>query len=678
MKAEKHVLWVEKYRPTSLDEYVFQDKSHKKAFEQMVTNNTIPHLLLSGVQGSGKAQPWYSKVLTPLGWKLMGDLKPNDEVCTPDGKVSKIIEVFPQGEKDVYTITFHDGSSTECCFDHLWECYFIDEYNDRTAKKHIVDTRTIVNYMDKQNQRSSEKFNVSIPVTQPIAFPQKKYTINPYILGVLLGDGSLCSPTPRLTTVDSEIINECQNLLLSGYSIKLIKNTTKEYCITNENRINHGARVGTSENYYTKYFRKVGLYGKRSHEKFIPNEYKMGSVSQRWEIVQGLMDTDGTISKTGNVSYTTTSHILAENLQEILWSLGCTCTISTRIPKYTYKDLLKNGRQAFTLHINHNNGTSQFFRLDRKRIRGNNSFAENYSRGDITLRRRIKSIDYKGKEISQCILIDDENHLYITDDYIVTHNTTIAQILINALGVDETDVLLINASDENSVDIMREKIKGFITTYAMGEFKVIQLEEADYLTLNAQAVLRKYMEDPNCPARFILTCNYENKIMPAIKSRSQQYRFKSADKDEIAEYAATVLIKEKIKFGIELLDKYIAVGYPDIRKIINLVQQNSIDGSLQSLAIETEAGDYKFKLLDLIGVDNWTQARTLACTNVASEEWEDLYRFLYENLDKSKKFSKKDNWESGIVIITDHLYKHALVADGEINAAAMFIRLSQV
>lgn len=256
--------------------------------------------------------------------------------------------------------------------------------------------------------------------------------------------------------------------------------------------------------------------------------------------------------------------------------------------------------------------------------------------------------------------------------------TTIAQILINALGIDPTDVLLINASDDNSVDVMREKIKSFITTYAMGEFKVIQLEEADYLTHNAQAILRKYMEDPNCPARFILTCNYENKIMPAIKSRSQQYRFKAADRNEIAEYTATILLKEKVRFGIDLLDKYIAIGYPDIRKIINLLQQNSIDGVLQPLVIDAEAGDYKFKLLDLIGADNWTQARTLACANVATEEWEDLYRFLYENLDKSKKFSKKGNWESGIVIITDHLYKNAVIADQEINAAAMFIRLSQV
>lgn len=256
--------------------------------------------------------------------------------------------------------------------------------------------------------------------------------------------------------------------------------------------------------------------------------------------------------------------------------------------------------------------------------------------------------------------------------------TTMVQILIKELDVDPTDVLLINASDENSVEIMRDKIKGFITTYAMGEFKVIQLEEADYLSQPAQAILRKYMEDPNCPARFILTCNYEHKILPAIKSRIQQYRFKSGNKDEIADKTARILIQEKIKFNIDLLDKYISVGYPDIRKIINLLQQNSFDGVLQSLSIETEAGDYKFKLLDLINIDNWETARTLVCANVSNEEWDSLYRFLYENLDKSKKFSKKEKWQEGIVVITDYLYKNSVIADQEINAAGMFIRLSQL
>lgn len=256
--------------------------------------------------------------------------------------------------------------------------------------------------------------------------------------------------------------------------------------------------------------------------------------------------------------------------------------------------------------------------------------------------------------------------------------TTLSLVLINELGVDPMDVLSINASDENDVETMRTKIKSFISTYAMGPFKVVRLEEADYITLNGQAVLRSMMQDYADVARFILTCNYENKIIPAIKSRVQHFHFAKPDRDAVLEYAATVLVQERVKFTADLLDKYVAVGYPDIRKVINLLQQNTHEGRLQPLQAADESGDYKFKLLELLETGSWIEARQLACAEVAREEWEDLYRFLYENLDKSPTFSSKEKWESGIVIIADHLYKHGIVADPEINAAAMFIRLEQV
>lgn len=255
--------------------------------------------------------------------------------------------------------------------------------------------------------------------------------------------------------------------------------------------------------------------------------------------------------------------------------------------------------------------------------------------------------------------------------------TTLAKILIKELGIFEEDFIVINASDENSVDIMRDKIKSFVTTFAMGIFKVVNLEEADYLSPNAQAVLRQMMEEYSDTARFILTCNYENKIIPAIKSRCQHFRFSKPDRDKVAEFAANILVSEKVKFTLEQLDGYVAVGYPDIRKIINLLQQNSIDGKLLPLT-QTETADYKFKLLDLIETGNWFEARKLACAQVSSEEWGDLFKFLYQNLEKSPSFAQREKWEAGIVIIADYLYKHGIVDDPEINAAAMFIRLGQL
>lgn len=255
--------------------------------------------------------------------------------------------------------------------------------------------------------------------------------------------------------------------------------------------------------------------------------------------------------------------------------------------------------------------------------------------------------------------------------------TTIARIIISSLGLSEADLLVINASDENNVDVVREKIKNFVTTFGFNDHKIIHLEECDYMTPNGQAILRVLMEDFSDVARFILTCNYEHKIIPAVRSRCQSFHFKEMNKNHIAEYVAKILIEENVSFDLETLDAYIDVGYPDIRKVVNLVQQNSIDGVLQKHATANET-DYKFEILDLLKKNDWVKIRELLCANVVAEEWENIYKFMYDSLNKSPKFSKRTNWEEGVVVIAEHLEKHAIVADPEINAAAMFIRLGRI
>lgn len=257
--------------------------------------------------------------------------------------------------------------------------------------------------------------------------------------------------------------------------------------------------------------------------------------------------------------------------------------------------------------------------------------------------------------------------------------TTLAFILMNQLGINSVDSLTINASDQNSVDVMRDTIKSFVSTYGFSAFKVVHLEEAEYISIPGQAILRRMMEEYSDSARFILTCNNENKIIPELKSRCQQFRFKKPDIIDVTERVAKILIEERVKFDIDLLDRYVLVGYPDIRKIINLLQQNTINGILLPLASKAEVGDYKFKLIDHIESGDWYSARMLVCSELTSnEEWAELYRFLYENIHKSPKFSNQSKWEEAIVTIADHLYKDSIIADKEINAAAMFIRISQL
>jgi replication factor C small subunit len=256
--------------------------------------------------------------------------------------------------------------------------------------------------------------------------------------------------------------------------------------------------------------------------------------------------------------------------------------------------------------------------------------------------------------------------------------TTLAQILIRAMDIDPTDVLTINASDERGIDVFRETIKNFATSIAMGPFKIIHLEEADQLTPQAQAALKRFMEEVSDWCRFILTCNTINKIIAPIRSRCQEFYFRASDPNDIAEYLITILASEKVKFDLDLVDKYVAFCGPDIRKTVNLMQQNSNFGCLNFPTLDGEVGDYKFKLIELLEKDEWDVARKLVCTSVTSDEWESVYRFLYENINKAPKFKKKDKWEEAIIIVAEHLYKHTIVADPEINAAAMFIRLGQL
>ena len=256
--------------------------------------------------------------------------------------------------------------------------------------------------------------------------------------------------------------------------------------------------------------------------------------------------------------------------------------------------------------------------------------------------------------------------------------TTLSKLLVRLLEIDPCDVLCINASDENSVDVMRDKISTFAMSYSIGTFKVIQLEEADYLSPNAQAVLRVIMEEASNNCRFILTANYENKIIPAIKSRCTGFSFKSPSQDDTFLRCAEILISENVEFDPELLEKYISVYYPDLRQIINVLQSNSINGTLQAPKNTVSTEDYKFKILDYLSTGDLRSCREVVCKNVGRDEYEDVYRFLYENLQTADKFNDINAYEAGIVLIANYLYKHALCADPEINLAALFIELNNL
>lgn len=260
-----------------------------------------------------------------------------------------------------------------------------------------------------------------------------------------------------------------------------------------------------------------------------------------------------------------------------------------------------------------------------------------------------------------------------------TGKTTLADILIRSMPIDmEYDVKRINASDENSVDDMRTKIKAFIQTFAHGSFKVVLLDEADRLSPAAQGLLRGMMDEYVDVARFILTCNYDHRIIPALKSRCMSYHFKAPDATDIALYVAKILKKEKVKASIDVIDKYVTINYPDIRKIVQTIQQHVIDGELTNPTDVDNTSDFKLALLEAIVDGDWKLARQLVCSTAMGEtEWDELYIFLYKNLSKCSKW-KPAQADQAVVLIADYMDKHTRVADPEINAAALFIQLSMV
>jgi elongation factor G len=346
---------------------------------------------------SGKAQPLSSLVLTPDGWQTIGSLQVGGLVITPSGDHANIIGVYPQGEKDIYTITFHDGSQAECCLDHLWKVRW------GSLKENILSTKALLEYLEQRDKPGFKgRPQPAIPLVDALPSPEADLPIHPYVLGVLLGDGGLTDMVLRSTTVDEFVVNKVLQHLPSGVVLK--KYAHKEHRIKDE--------------------------------EFIPEIYKRGSIDQRWQLIQGLFDADGTVSRDPKKKYkgswyslSTTSCRLVSDVKEVLQSLGCIVSVSKCHPWYTHKGEKKKGRTAYELRVAIQHPKS-LFSLPRKK----DLCPEIHQGGQQMLGRRVVSIHLKGKEEAQCIAIDHPEQLYVTNDYIVTHNTTTTERILKLSG----------------------------------------------------------------------------------------------------------------------------------------------------------------------------------------------------------------------------------------------------
>lgn len=402
-------------------------KDKKRGTSQSANSMSGRHMVFYGSAGTGKAQPLYSKVLTPNGFVCMGDIQVGDKVISGTNNISTVLGVYPQGEKDVYEITFDDGSTCCCSDEHLWT---VQTDKDRqTGAYRTVELKEILNSLVVKHG-GVERKNYSIDYVKPIDFEEKEFYIHPYLLGILIGDGNLGHGFVSVSLYDEQLRKDIYNFFPDeNYKLSLrsqYKPNVHDYIIKYEgNEIYHYSRC-TNVKPLNHHLELLGLRGCGSHEKFIPKEYLYASEEQRRWLLKGLLDTDGYADK-GYIEYSTTSEQLKEDVIELVHSLGGYASFKEKQGFY-YKNGEKfRAKKYYRICIQFTTDNKDCFNLERK--------VASYipKRHSKRVKRYIASVKYIGQEECQCIYIDDPSHLYITDNYIITHNTTIARIMTGFL-----------------------------------------------------------------------------------------------------------------------------------------------------------------------------------------------------------------------------------------------------
>lgn len=371
--------------------------------------------LFGGQVGGGKGSCVDNKILTPFGWKRFGDLKIGDSICATDGTVTRVIAYFPRGKQKTWKFTFHDGSSTIVDEDHLWLGWWSADSrkigNVITSGESAAAIWTTNEIRQKLSRDDSTRFSIPV-ISAPCSFNvagQLKgnsnfvsRSIHPYVLGVLIGDGSLTQRDINFTSSDQEIAERIEELI-------------------GDNLGKYTSKRGTCISY--RFPRRVRMKEKLDeHEmcelaahKHIPRSYLFASVEERWELLRGLMDTDGWCDLDGDCYFCSVSEKLAKDVQHLARSLGAIVTWRSKIPTYSYAGESKTGQKAFTLRIKMIDPSRMFF-LERKKERC-------ADRKQQSMARFLQSVEFAGENETACIAVRHPNQLYITDDFIVTHNT---------------------------------------------------------------------------------------------------------------------------------------------------------------------------------------------------------------------------------------------------------------
>lgn len=411
----------------------YQEEAAAFAMEDSEEIGANSPLLMLPV-GTGKALQNGTLVKVPGGWTPIETLTVGDYVTAIDGSPSKVTGVFPQGVKKAYKITFSDGRSLKCCGEHLWEVHTTSNWGKNTPR--VIDTLEIYRLL---YECSSYRKYLFIDFPDSEDGPDKDLPIDPYLLGMYLGDGSSTSFHATISKGDSEAIESfAAHLDPEDYLVFSAGVTWRISARTKGKRSSLKSKL-----------LELGLWGKRSWEKEIPDIYLNSSHAQRLSLIQGLMDTDGTVGRDGVISFTSTSRQLANGLQSLVRSIGGYAKMTSRIANFTYLGEQKAGRVSYTVFIRIKN-PSRLFTLSRKKARVND---ENQYSG--TLKLRIDSVEEIDEAEMTCISIDHPRKLFVAEDFIVTHNTVCSIIIASRLKKRLAVVILARYKDKWVSDIKK-------------------------------------------------------------------------------------------------------------------------------------------------------------------------------------------------------------------------------
>lgn len=380
-------------------------------------------MIVGARPGMGKAQPHRSKVLTPTGWRTIGSLQVGDmAISAATGLPTKVVGVFEQGERDIYRVTMVDGSSTECCDEHLWLTSTRKERRQRRglSVKSLADIRETMRRKDGGRSHA-------VPYAQPAHFDPltERLPIDPYLLGVWLGDGGRTSSSVMIHNPETDIRARIAELLPPTDCMVEVDGIAVRVRTTSNSMQRSTMRLTLEE---------LGLHDCHAWEKFIPEMYLRASVEDRVRLLQGMCDTDGYVAMPRLVEYTTTSPRLAHAIEFLVGSLGGVCTWSQKEPAYTHNGKKRAGRTAFRMLIRFPTGNVCPVSSE-KHLR-------HWKPGPGRITHRfMDTVEYVRREECRCIAIDDPSHLYVTDGFIVTHNTSLVLNIATNVAAPSTDVV---------------------------------------------------------------------------------------------------------------------------------------------------------------------------------------------------------------------------------------------